>query len=208
MKLLLFSEAPESNFQEQFEDFFRVSIKNLKVAFIPNARDLTIPEKRQHATENLGKIVSLGFDVEEIDLLNTDKTALKKLLKTKDVIWMHGGFVSNLAKAMQVSGLTGYLDELLEDGLMYVGSSAGSMVLGESLDVAVWFGGDEDPETKNYKGLGFINFHIYSHYNSELKKEILKFAKQGETYYLLEDGQSIGVKDGGIKMYGDIETIK
>ncbi|HED36788.1 MAG TPA: hypothetical protein ENI76_00865 [Ignavibacteria bacterium] len=208
MKLLLFSEAPEYNFQEQFEDFFQIPMKNLKVAFIPNARDLTVPTKRQHATENLEKIVSLGFDVEEIDLLNTDKTKLKKILETKDIIWMHGGFVSNLAKAMRVSGLTEYLEKLLDDGLMYVGSSAGSMVLGENLDTAVWLGGEEDSEAKNYEGLGFVDFNIYPHYNPKLKKEIWKFTKQGEIYYLLEDGQAIGVKDGDIKQYGDIETIK
>lgn len=202
MELLLFSEAPGPDFSKIFEEFFGTPVKGLKLAYIPNARDLTIPEKRENATENKETIEALGFVVEEIDLLKIGGKNLLDKLKNKDVIWMNGGYVSNLIKAINTSALRDYLYELLDVGLKYVGSSAGSMVAGKNLDSAVWYPGENDQAAKNLTGLGLVDFQIIPHYNNEFVSDIEKNAVKGEKYYLLTDEQAIGIRDDEFIFFG------
>lgn len=201
-ELLLFSETLESNFTETFEQFFGTKIERLKVAYIPNARDLTNLVKRQHATENRVRIEKLGFEVEEIDLLKVDRTQLRKKLESKDVIWMQGGLVSNLIKAIDYSGLRDYINKLLTSGLKYVGSSAGSMIIGNNLDSAAWFPSENDIAVEGLHGLGLVDFQIVPHYNRNFGSAVKENADPGEQYYLLTDEQAIGVRGSEIVFYG------
>lgn len=203
MNLLLFSQVLEPSFVKTFEDFFNVPIKGLKVAYVPNARDLSIPEKRKHATENRIRMEKLGFDVEEINLLKITGDNLLKKLEDKDVIWFQGGYVSNLVKAIDSSGLRGHIKDFLENGLKYVGSSAGSLVLAKSLDSATWYPGGEDPEANKLQGLGLVDFQIIPHYKEEFVVAVEKNAVPGEKYYLLTDNQAIGIRDSETVFYGE-----
>lgn len=174
----------------------------MKLAYVPNARDLTIVEKRKRATDNRKTIEDLGFDVEEVDLLNIAGQKLKEKLATKDVLWMNGGYASNLVKAINSSGMRRCIKELLDSGLMYVGSSAGSMIAGDKLDSAVWYPGGEDLGAQGLNGLGLVDFQIIPHYKDDYREQVEQNAITGETYYLLTDEQAIGVRDNDISFYG------
>lgn len=190
MKLLLFSQAPLKNFKEQFEAFFSVPAHG-KLAFIPNARDEVVAQQKQQRL-----LSEVGFDVEEIDLLKITGQALKEKLMQKRVIFMDGGFCNRLIHAVNESGLRSFFPELLENGLLYVGSSAGSMIASPRLETAEWFIGEEEPGASKLAGLGYVRFNIYPHFRKELQEQVQKFLKPDEKYYFLYDGQALGVKDG------------
>lgn len=202
MKLLLCSQAPTKNFSLQFESCFNAPIAGMKVAYIPNARDLTKLPIRIHATMRRLQIQALGFDVEEVDLLKVQGATLKEVMKDKDVIWMHGGMAMNLMRAINKSGLGEFLPELLEKGLRYVGSSAGSMIASPTLETAEWFIGEEEPGARDLKGLGYVDFHIYPHFREELKPKIQKFLKPNLHYYFLQDGEAVAYDNGKVKVHG------
>lgn len=201
MKLLLCSQAPTENFRAQFERFFGIPVRGTTVAYVPNARDLNNPLERVAATASRIKIQLLGFNVEEVDLLKTRGLSLNAKLQKKQVIWMHGGMAVNLIRAVDTSGLRELLPGLLQQGLCYVGSSAGSMIVSKTLDTAVWFVGEEEPEAKGLLGLGYVDFDIYPHYRDELKEKLQPFLDPNKQYYFLKDGEAIAYDNGKIERY-------
>ena len=79
-----------------------------------------------------------GFD-------ETDRAASLATLSKADVIWVGGGSVPRLMKAIRGSGAVSsegqyWLYQLLSQGVVYAGVSAGAIVAGESLEPMFWKG--------------------------------------------------------------------
>ena len=68
----------------------------------------------------------------------------KPLLEAADVVWLGGGNTSMLLRSLRASGACcapGYwLYRLLEEGVVLVGVSAGSLVTGSSVQTMFWKG--------------------------------------------------------------------
>lgn len=139
-----------------------------RVAIIPNAKDYKLPQERAESLDALiYDLAKYGFGTTVIDLREyDDPDRLKEALQAFELLWVAGGNSFILRSEMRLSGFETIVRELLDNGLVYAGESAGAMVAGTSLegaDVA-----DEPDMADEYitEGLGLIDKIIAPHADS------------------------------------------
>lgn len=181
-----------------------------RVAYIPNARDFwTDTAASEEKTEkHRRQFRALGFELEVIDLkdyFGTTKVA-EETFTDFGLVWAPGGNTFLLRRAMYDSGLDIVLKELLiEDKIVYGGSSAGAIMAAPSLhgtDI-----GDRPQDVGDiygkeivWDGLGLINKYLSVHngadwFMEESKRVNQYFEHKHMPYIALEDGQVL-VVDG------------
>lgn len=153
----------------------------------------------------------VGFRVTEVDLVGKTENELRELLKDFDVIYVQGGNTFYLLKAVKESGFDKVLNELLEKGVIYIGISAGSIIMGPTIEVATWKGVDDRNKVglTDFTALNFVPFNIFVHYTEE-NRELIKQESQKFHYpvRILTDDQAFLVKDNEITLVGHGKEIK
>lgn len=119
---------------------------------------------------------------------------------------MGGGLEGYLMYWIRMVKLDNYLPEIL-DNKIYVGSSVDSMICSNTLNVAEWFIGEEEPGASVIPGLGYLDFEIYPHFEESLYTRIEKMWKIG-TLSLLKDGEAIIYNNGKLTFTGEKNTKK
>jgi len=203
MKLFLTSSTIEKELVKPFERLLGKKIKGLKVAFIPDAafgvsdiKDISwVEEERQFLIDKYDWKVT-DFVLKDIKKLKVDS------FDKYDVIFVNGGFSGYLAKEMRRTRFDKILPKLLKKGIVYVGSSAGSMVMSDIQDASSWYINEPEPEAINIPGLGYIDFQIYPHIKPSLVKKIMKKRDSKLKYYLLKDGQAISINGKKMLLHG------
>ncbi len=144
--------------------------------------------KRQENVEEFYK-----YGAKNIKLITIDKDNIKNILNY-DVCYVMGGSIANLVELVNTTDIKNVLEIFLEKGI-YIGESAGSIILDK--DVEWYFNLKRGTKPKydrifeNYKGLGFIDQHVYPHYNREDNIGIEKIMKYKEKINILNDGDYI-----------------
>jgi dipeptidase E len=177
-KLFLTSAGLPPETAPYFAELLDKDPQSLKVAMIPTAGYPRIDKVRlKEAKDGLGKS---GFKIEVIDLKVEDPKIIKSKLEKMDIINVGGGNTFFLLYWVRKCGLDKYLAELLDQGKIYMGISAGSMILGPSIEVSYW-GYEPDKNVvklKDLTGLNLVPFSISPHYTKKdlpsLKKESKK----------------------------------
>ncbi|MBU0569849.1 Type 1 glutamine amidotransferase-like domain-containing protein [Patescibacteria group bacterium] len=138
-----------------------------------------------------------------------DKTngRVLKLLGGKDIVWFAGGMCGYLMYWVRRFEIEKHINDILETGTVYVGSSAGSMVCAKTLDIAEAFLGEQEIGARIIPGHGLINFDIYPHFEDSLLPRIKKLWKGGDLY-LLKNGEAITVVDGKIEVLGEKRILR
>lgn len=174
-----------------------------RVAFIPNAADIYDPHP--WIEEDRSALVSLGFQVEDVDLKTCRGEDLKKRLSEADIVFVAGGSTSYLLEQAQLSGFIVIARELVRAGKVYVGSSAGSILAGPDIEVdKVYDEGDFGKTLSSYTGLGLVDFVVLPHadrpeYLPYLKRAERKYG-EGRKFIRLNDTQAIVVMDDGMRV--------
>ncbi|MEI8232963.1 MAG: Type 1 glutamine amidotransferase-like domain-containing protein [bacterium] len=136
----------------------------LRVAFITTAADQY--DERPWLDNDRAKLVSMGFLVTDYDLKGKTIEMLRQDLSTYQIIFVAGGNTFYLLDHVRKSGFDVVIKELLQLGVIYVGSSAGSIIMCptieffRSLDMP-------SPEMTDFRGLGIFNQLIIPHYGRE-----------------------------------------
>ncbi len=179
----------------------QVPPQSLKLAFIPTARDPyhiaaeTEPEKE--------KLLSLGFQVIVVDIKNKSKEQLSKELQGVDILFVAGENIFYLLEKTRESGFDEIIKELVEKGVIYVGASAGSMLVGPDIEIAKELDDPSvSPKLKSTNGLGLVDFIILPHsgtgaYGEQVKKVYEKWKDSEYTIIPISDHQAVYVEDNG-----------
>jgi dipeptidase E len=133
---------------------------------------------------------------------------LREVLARHRIVWATGGNAFLLRRAMLESGFDGLVNELLGEGLIYAGWSAGACVAGTSLrpiglmdvpDVTAPGYGAGGPI---WEGLGLVPFAIIPHHESDhpeapaAARAVEYATAEGIAHVALRDGDVL-VSDGG-----------
>jgi peptidase E len=220
MKLLLTSNGITSpEIEIAFEKFIN-GRTNLKVAIIPTASDpiewvlekggdvapydsvATLIKERGDDFENWPLCLyykNKGFDIIFVDL-KEDPQSIKEKLCEVDIIDVPGGDANWLLDWAKKSGIGEYLKDLLDNGVIYVASSAGNGILMPDIGLSWW-----DKRWKlDHIGFGIIDFALAVHQNEndlvKNKNNLIELKKNYQAdfpwkIYLVQDGQAI-VVDG------------
>ncbi|OGL71631.1 hypothetical protein A3B32_00030 [Candidatus Uhrbacteria bacterium RIFCSPLOWO2_01_FULL_53_9] len=106
--------------------------KTASVVFIPTAGD-PYPE-RPWIDADRKALVELGYSVTDIDLKGSAADSLEKEISSHDIIFVAGGNTTYLTQESHVSGFADLIPELLKQGKLYIGSSAGSILAGPTVE--------------------------------------------------------------------------
>lgn len=146
------------------------------------------------------------FDI--VDLLALPLNEVESRIEKCDVIFVVGGNSDYLMHVFKKTGFDKLLLKLLETKV-YVGSSAGSIVMGKRASTDAYqeaFGNKKDFGTTNY--LELVNLSIRPHMDSsehpKRREDVLRSASQGLDFpvYGLRDDAAIIVNDGTIDTIG------
>ncbi len=151
------------------------------------------------------KLQELGFGITEIDIEGMDRENLRDALRATDILFVAGGNTFYLLYHARKSGFDSVVKECVDSGKVYIGSSAGSCIVGPILDPL--YDLDEAymvPQLTSYEAFNIIDTVILPHTGAEFgcKNEKIKekFAECGYPILLLTDKQALVVE-------GETETI-
>ncbi len=169
-----------------------------RVVIIPNAKDYHLPQERATKLDELSNdLQKLGFaQTEVIDLRDYDGgEQVYAALQSCDVIWMAGGNSFVLRAEIRRSGLEQVLKQLLDEGKVYAGESAGAVIAGLTLQ-GCEVGDDPDLADQTiWEGLGLINRIIAPHTDSvdylEYINHMKKLYKDSTQVLYLNDNQAL-----------------
>jgi len=156
------------------------------------------------------QITDAGYDFEKFDIEGKSTEEMRAFFADKNVIHIEGGNTFYLLKVIRETGFAEVLDELLREGKVCIGTSAGAYVMCPSIEVADW---DETGKSRfgvtDFTALGYVSFVLKVHYKDE--KEISIREKMQTVRFplrILRDGQGMLVDDGSATFVGDGEEVK
>lgn len=166
------------------------------VALIPNAKDY-YTQKPWNVT--VGSLVDymqqLGLTVDIVDLRqHHNPSALKEKLTSYDLIWAMGGNTYMLRYEMRRSGFDRIISELLDNGKVYGGDSAGALVAGASIAGVELADNPDFAEEIVLEGLRLIPSVVLPHVDNPEFAEVLPVFKklhQDKVIIELKDSQAI-----------------
>jgi dipeptidase E len=204
MKLFLASEAKNPVSIKKLEEYVG-GFEGKKIAYIPTAANGEgWGNWKEGGTWNLFQTLKADITLVQLeDYFNKDVVTD---LENKDIIFFAGGFSGYLMYWIKRTQLDKSLKTLLENGALYVGSSAGSMITGKTLDVSEWFIQAPEYGVAGNSGLGLVDFDFYPHYTDDLYDEIKK-KYNGNKLYLLKNGEELIIEDGVVKVIGEERVI-
>lgn len=181
-----------------------------RTAVVSNAADFhTAPERAERVERNKAMFEPLGIKTDELDLRDyfDDHEALKKLLKSYDMIWLRGGNTFILQRAITASGFDKAIKPmLLNNEIVYGGYSAGACVAARSLkgldlvDDPTEVPSGYEPKVP-WHGMSLVDYSIAPHYQSDhhesadIDRVVTYFLHHSMSYKPLRDGEVI-VVDG------------
>lgn len=157
------------------------------------------------------QMVEAGFQVEDIDIEGKNEKELRRILADKDIIYVQGGEGYYLLKHAYKSGFDKVVKDLLNEGKIYIGVSAGSYILCPTLEMHHWK--KKDKERNKYglrsdKALNLVPFLITVHYKDEFQEDIKRgIEKSAYPVKVLRDDQAILIQDDKVKLVGEGEEI-
>ena len=213
MKLILCSEGfSTKEIVDKCEELVGKPKSSINVAVINEA--YAVEENNLHGViKNLNKVKdNFGGNLELVNLLALDIQAIKERSLKSDVIFILGGHTDYLMSVFNKSEFSKLLPELLRSKV-YVGSSAGSMVLGKRLSADAY---EEIYHEQSIYGINkyleFVDITIMPHLDNPHfanRKEILQDAsrKHSGTIYGLRDDSAIVVEGNKLSTIGSEPLI-
>lgn len=146
----------------------------LRLARKPSDYNLAfIPTAAEAETGNLwwlkadkDKLLEVGFNVDEFSITGLKENQIEKKLKGKDIIFVSGGNTFYLLDQTIKSGFDKVLKRKIENGTIYIGSSAGSMLVGKGIDIVKTIDDPSKAPGLKSNGLRIIDLSILPHWGS------------------------------------------
>lgn len=207
MKLFLASEGKNPESLAKLEKFLGRPWKELKIAYIPTAANGESGYGSWRGSETIRIVKDLGAKVTIVELENYLFEDTLEKIRGNDIIWFAGGQPGYLLYWIRRVGLDQKLPEFLKSGMVYVGSSAGSMIAGPTLYVAESFPGEQEVGAHFIPGLNYVDFEIFPHFEDDWLPTVKKSWQKGKLC-LLKNGEAITVVNGQVKILGKERFIE
>ena len=146
--------------------FLNEKTESKKILFIPTATNVDEYKKYIHLTQKVFE--DFGYEVENFDIsVFSEETVKEKISETK-IIFVSGGNTFYLLQELKKKNLISYLREKIENGLLYIGESAGSVITAHNIEYADIV--DDKAlatELNDYTGLNLVDFYVVPHFEEE-----------------------------------------
>lgn len=178
--------------------------KDYNLAFIPTASEV---EEGEHwwINDDRNKLTQLGFNLIEFSITGLTKTEIEEKLKNIDIIFVCGGNVFYLLDQSIKTGFDQIILEKSQKDLIYIGSSAGSIILGKKIKLASTLDDRSQAPDLKSDGIGLIDLAVMPHWGSPKFKD--EYFSGFDSIYeanakiiLLNDNQYLFVQDENYKI--------
>ncbi len=168
-------------------------------------KDQSTPEEWQ--VQNRTSLVTSGFDLTDYDISGKSYEEIERDLSKYAIMYVEGGNNAYLLQKAQQNNFGKYVTQRVGEGMIYIGTSAGSIIVGPDIISA-----DRPGKTaKDYgltdtAGFGLVDFVVMPHWGDPTKKsayldyKIPHSYKEDYPYILLRDNQYVEVKDDMYKI--------
>jgi len=188
----------------------------IKLVFIPTAANVEEGDK-DWLINDLIHFKEQGYaSIDIVDIVALPREKWQPRIEAANIICIGGGDEQYLVQEMRRTGFADLLPELLKTCL-YIGISAGSMVVGKLLQgEPLWTIYPEDrKDGKGEKGLEFLDLYLIPHYKSPYfsnkRKEILEKVGRplDSKLYAIDDQSALKIVDNKIEVIseGDVLVI-
>ena len=151
---------------ELVKKFLDKNTESKKILFIPTATNVDEYKKYIHLTQKAFE--DFGYEVENFDISIFSEEIAKEKLSEAKIVFISGGNTFYLLQELKRKNLTSYLKERIENGLLYIGESAGSVIAAPDIEYASIV--DDKTfatELNDYTGLNLVDFYIVPHFEEE-----------------------------------------
>jgi dipeptidase E len=183
---------------------FAGALAGKNVVFIPTA---SLPEKVDFYMEADKKaLAKLGLAVGELEVSRASRADIAARMNEADILFVEGGNTFFLLQELKRTGADERIAEHIASGKLYIGASAGSMVLAPNIEYVQLL---DDPAAApqlegDFSALAQVAFYVVPHFtNAPFKKAAQKImAEYGAILDLrpISNHQAIAVKGGDVSV--------
>ncbi len=172
--------------------------KNKKLVFIPTAAEGEKGDK-SWLEEDRQALFAAGFEVLDFSITDRTQEQVAAVLEGVGSVCVGGGNTYYLLEKIRQSGFDQLVPQLVKKGLIYIGSSAGSIVAGPSIETSL----DDrkiTPNLTDYAGLNLTDISVRPHWGSDhfrkkYLKEMPRLYSLPYKFVLLNDQQFLSIED-------------
>ena len=184
------------------------SVKQNSVFITTAIRDKEHTHLEWHYT-NKSQMEAVGFHFVDYDLTGKTATQIKTDLEPYRCVYVEGGNSFYLLQESQNTGFDRFINERVEAGVVYIGTSAGSVIAGP--DIKPVYQASRAalaPKLTSTLGYGLVNFVVMPHWGQEKRRELYNtyrlnhIYQEDYLYLLLSDYQYVEVKDDSFQICG------
>lgn len=203
----LFLASAFSSVANEFVQFLGKDPRGLLVGFVPTAADPY--DDKWFVEKDKKALVDIGLNVKVIGLKDKAEAELREEFRGVDIIFVAGGNTFYLLREARKSGFDKIVKELIGQGVVYAGSSAGSYLACPTIEVSTWKHQDKDQfGVTDFSALNLVPFVMSVHFTPEYS-DIIKQAAPSCQYpvKILTDQQALAVQDDKITLVGQGDEI-
>jgi len=177
MKKLLLTSTGFTNpkLAQEFLKLVNKPASDTKVIFVPTAA--RTEEELFYVNECKRELLELGIKSESVLDYNLDRKLTNEEISGVDVIYIAGGNTFYLMQKLRESGFGDIVKELVSNGIIFLGVSAGSVVAGPDISIA----GPYDPNDvgmTDFSGLHLTEIVTNPHYTDNDKDIVVDFSNR------------------------------
>lgn len=195
MKKMLLTSAGFLNpkIGQKFLDLAGKPASEIKIIFVPTASKTE--EENYYVEESKQELIDLGIKKENIRILDINRKFLYSEIPEFDVMYVCGGNMFYLLAKVREFDFEKVIKQFVDAGKIYVGVSAGSMLVCPDIELAAPFD-PNDVGITDFSGLNLTDVIVSPHYKEADKKIIEKFTKMLHYKIIpLTDNQALLVLD-------------
>lgn len=182
---------------------FEKNLNKKTVTFIPTAS--IVEEVRFYVEEGKKSLQKLGLIVDVLDISTANFDEIKEKLTKNDYIYVTGGNTFFLLQEMKKSKAGEIIKREVDLGKLYIGESAGSMILSKNIEyVKIMDNVEKAPYLDNFEGLGLLDFYTVPHYNNfpfkKITQKILQQYSSNLNLQPISNNEAILVEDDKVKI--------
>ena len=148
--------------------------QDMRVAFINTAAEV---EEGDHwwVKDEKKALSTCGFQVDEFSITGMSQKAIEERLNRVHILYFCGGNTFYLLDQVIKTGCDDVIKLKINEGVIYIGSSAGSMIVGTRIDLVSTIDESSKAPDLASTGLGIVDMSILPHWGSDdFRKEYLE----------------------------------
>ncbi|WYP28489.1 Type 1 glutamine amidotransferase-like domain-containing protein [Alkalihalobacillus sp. FSL W8-0930] len=190
-------------------DLFKTStseqLVGKSVTFIPTAS--YVEEITHYVDAAKSAFTSLGITVDKLDVSTAPFSAIRETLNKNDYIYVSGGNTFFLLQELRKSGADQLIIEQIQKGKLYIGESAGSIIMAPSITYIEHMDDKaKGTSLSDHKGLGLIQGYPVPHvghaYFNESVEQIIEKYQSTLNLLPISNKQAIFVTEADVIIKG------